>query len=116
MSRAHDVVALLDRLRSRRWAIYTVWVAVLVVSFAAGGTTLGLLMDYESVGTKSNPNTLQVVGNWANDAGATANDDMGNTETNGTGESANETNSSNSNGQGPSQAIVGAPAVVTDRS
>ncbi len=72
MSRARNVARLLDRLRSRRWAIYTVWVAVLVVSFAAGGVTLGLLTDYESVGTEDDPNTFQVVGNWdgfANDAG-----------------------------------------------
>jgi hypothetical protein len=65
MTRDRDDAGALDRLRSRRWAIYAVWLAILVVSFAAGGATFGLLVDYESVGTDDDPNRIQVVGNWA---------------------------------------------------
>jgi cell division septation protein DedD len=85
MSRERDGPSVLDRLRSRRWAVYAVWVAVLVVSFAAGGTTLGLLVDHESVGTEDDPNRIQVVGNWAGFAPA-------NDQTNETGVDADAQN------------------------
>ena len=135
MSRARDVARLLDRLRSRRWAIYAVWVAVLVVSFAAGGVTLGLLTDYESVGTEDDPNTVQVIGNWdgfGNDAGMANTNETG-TPTNNATAAVSEGNESGSSeegkpngersgggtgspdGKGAGAASLALPAAVIDR-
>lgn len=60
-------------LRSRVSAIYAVWLAIFVISFACGGYTLGFLVDFESIGTSDDPNVIQAAANWSNA-------DLGNTD------------------------------------
>jgi hypothetical protein len=50
----------------RRRAIYALWLALFVVSFAAGGQSLAYLYDVESVGDGDAPNVLEAAANWAN--------------------------------------------------
>jgi hypothetical protein len=68
--------------QSRVYAIYAVWLVILLVSVMAGSYTLGFLVDTESIGTAEDPNSFQAVDEWAgftvaNDDGGTANDDGG---------------------------------------
>ncbi|WP_152042423.1 hypothetical protein [Salinigranum salinum] len=68
--------------QSRVYAIYVVWLVILLVSVVAGSYTLGFLVDTESIGTAEDPNSFQAVDEWAgftvsNDDGGTANDDGG---------------------------------------
>jgi hypothetical protein len=68
--------------QSRVYAIYVVWLVILVVSVAAGSYTLGFLVDTESIGTAEDPNSFQAVDEWAgfsvtNDDGGTVDGDSG---------------------------------------
>jgi hypothetical protein len=85
-SEADDGVGIFSISQSRVYAIYAVWLVILLVSVMAGSYTLGFLVDTESIGTTEDPNSFQAVEEWAgftvaNDDGGTANDDGGTANT-----------------------------------
>lgn len=67
---------------SRRWlkkaiALQLAWLVVFAAAFAAGGYTLGLLVDFESLGSADSPNTIGAGGDfdlaWVGNAGNNGN-------------------------------------------